>query len=142
SNRGDAMKGDWKFVVAALLAAILAADSPPAWAQFESAIEGTVFDPSGLVVPGATVTLTNTGTGVSQNVPTTPAGYYRFPALPAGVYTVRIELQGFKTATQESVRLAASEIKTVNIRLEVGSTSENVTVTGAVPLVETGEGRV
>jgi len=128
-------------LVAALLPIVLGIGSP-LWAQFGSAIEGTVFDPTGLVVPGATVTLLNADTGVSQNAVTTAAGYYRFPSLPAGAYSVKVELQGFRTVTQEGVRLAAAEIKTVNVTLQVGATSENVTVAAAIPLVETAQARV
>ena len=84
------MKGKVGFV-AALLPIVLGI-TPPLWAQFGSAIEGTVFDPSGLVVPGAIVTLANAETGVAQNAPTTVAGYYRFPSLPAGTYSVKVEL--------------------------------------------------
>jgi hypothetical protein len=126
---------------AALLVALVAAGRP-AWAQFISTIEGTVFDPTGLVTPGAAVTLVNMETGVSQNAVTNQAGYFRFPSLPAGQYRLRVELQGFRTLTQEDIRLAASEIKTINLKLEVGNTAENVTVTAAAPLVETAEGRV
>ena len=135
------MKAKQLLAPAAVLLALLASNRP-AWAQFNSTIEGTILDPTGLVTPGATVTLVNTDTGVAQNVATNAAGYYRFPALPAGQYRLRVELQGFRSITQENIRLAVAEIKTLNVRLEVGNTSENVTVTAAVPLVETAEGRV
>ncbi|TMB54510.1 MAG: carboxypeptidase regulatory-like domain-containing protein [Chloroflexi bacterium] len=68
----------------------------PVHAQFASSIEGTVSDPSQAVVPGAAVTISNEATGVTQNVRTTSAGYYRFPALAGGTYTVKVSLQGFK----------------------------------------------
>jgi Carboxypeptidase regulatory-like domain/TonB dependent receptor-like, beta-barrel len=135
------MTGPRKFVLGALLVMILV-HGRPAWAQFTSAIEGTVFDPTGLVTPGATVTLANQDTGVSQTATTSGAGYYRFPALPTGRYTVKVELQGFRTSTQENIRLATAETATINVKLEVGNTAENVTVSGSAPLVETAEGRV
>ena len=84
---------------------------PRAEAQFASAIEGTVTDPSGGVVPGATVTLTNEETGAVQTVATNEAGYYRFPALGNGLYTVRVSLQGFKTGMQEHIRLQVAETR-------------------------------
>jgi Carboxypeptidase regulatory-like domain/TonB dependent receptor len=136
------MNGKRGFAVSAFLALVLSAYSSTAWAQFTSAIEGTVLDPSGLVVPGATVTLVNMQTGVTQTAQTTVAGYYKFPALPAGNFSVKVELQGFKTVTQENIRLAVAEVRTVNVKMEVGATSENVTVVASVPLVETAEGRV
>ena len=136
------MKGMRGFAVTALLVLLSSAFGSRASAQFASTIEGTVLDPTGLVAPGATITSTNVATGVTQTATTTPAGYYRFPALPAGLYNLKVELQGFRTVTQEGIQLAADEIKTVNFKLEVGATSENVIVTGASPLVETGQGRV
>jgi hypothetical protein len=114
----------------------------PASAQFASAVEGTIADTSGAVVPGATVTLTNEETGVTQSQPTTDAGYYRFSALPAGLYSVRAALANFKTVLQEHIRVAAAETKTINLTMEVGQASEEVTVTSAPPLVETSQGRV
>jgi hypothetical protein len=114
-----------------------------AWAQFASAIEGTVTDASGGVVPGAAVTITNEATGVAQTGHTTTAGYYRFPALPGGVYTVKVTLQGFKTWNREHVRLESTQTRAVNVALEVGNAgSEEVTVTAEAPLVETSQGRV
>src|SRR6185436_7259588 len=121
------MTGPRTFVLGALLVMVMG-HSRPASAQFTSAIEGTVFDPSGLVTPGATVTLANLDTGVSQTATTSGAGYYRFPALPTGRYSLKVELQGFRTSTQENIRLASAEIATFNIKLEVGNTAENVTV--------------
>ncbi len=56
-------------------------------AQFASALEGTVTDTSNSIVPGATVTLVNEETGITQSVVTTATGYYRFPALGGGLYT-------------------------------------------------------
>src|SRR5437867_11290351 len=114
-----------------------------AWAQFASTLEGTVTDPSGGVVPGAAVTITNEATGVAQTGHTTTAGYYRFPALPGGIYTVRVAVQGFKTWNREHIRLESTQTRAVNVALEIGSAgSEEVTVTAETPLVETSQGRV
>src|SRR3989449_4639914 len=114
------------------LALLIASGLAPreAWAQFASAIEGPVTDPSGGGVPGAAVTITNEATGVAQTGHTTTAGYYRFPALPGGVYTVKVTLQGFKTWNREHVRLESTQTRAVNVALEVGNAgSEEVTVT-------------
>jgi hypothetical protein len=130
------------WVTAAALLAFIALNPHKVSAQFTSAIEGTVVDPSGAVVPGATVTIVNEQTGTTNTAQSTAAGYYRFPSLPAGLYTVKVELQGFKTTTQPHVRLAAVEVKTINVRLELGSAAEEITVTAAAPLIETAQGRV
>jgi hypothetical protein len=62
-----------------------------------SSISGTVTDPSGGVVPGANVTLTNEGTGIANVQKTTAAGVYSFPSLPVGTYSVQVEMKGFRT---------------------------------------------
>ena len=129
-------------VVAGLAVLLIGFTSVPAVAQFASSIEGTVTDASGAVVPGATVTVLNEDTGTEQSVTTTSAGYYRVPALPAALYTLRATLSGFKTVVQEHIRLQVAETKTINVTLEAGQVQEQVTVSATAPLVETSEGRV
>ncbi|HET6896880.1 MAG TPA: carboxypeptidase-like regulatory domain-containing protein, partial [Vicinamibacteria bacterium] len=125
------------------LLVVLGLSGPSAWAQYSSTLEGTVSDQSGAVVPGATVSTTNEATGVSQHVLTTSAGYYRFPALAGGVYTLKVSLTGFKNWTRNSVRLESTQTRAVNVTLEVGSaTAEEVNVTAEAPLVETSQARV
>jgi hypothetical protein len=132
-----------KIWAAFAMVAVLLSLGPHAWAQFASAIEGTVTDASGAVVPGAAVTITNEATGVTQTVHTTNAGYYRFPALQSGLYTVKVSLQGFKTWVREHIRLESTQVRAVNASLEVGAAAaEEVTVTAEAPLVETSQGRV
>ncbi len=99
-------------------------------------------DSSGGVVPGATVTLTNQETGVVQTAQTSSAGYYRFPSLGNGLYSVRVGLQGFKTVIQGPIRLQVAETKTVNLVMDVGQAEEEVTVQANPAVVETSQGRV
>jgi hypothetical protein len=125
----------------ALLVATFAA--PSAWAQFSSSFEGAVADPSGALVPGATVTIVNEATGVSQTATTTGSGYYRFPALPGGLYTLKVSMSGFKNWVREHIRLESTQTRTVNVSLEMGAAgAEEVTVSGEAPLIETSQGRV
>ena len=132
-----------RLLFASALLFVLSLVSPSVWAQYSSTLEGTVSDQSAAVVPGATVTTTNEATGVTQHVLTTTAGYYRFPALPGGVYTVKVSLTGFKNWTREHVRLESTQTRAVNVTLEVGSaTAEEVNVTAEAPLVETSQARV
>jgi hypothetical protein len=132
-----------RLAVAGALVAFLALNSQEALAQFASSIEGTVTDPSGAVVPGATVTNTNEATGVTQTVHTTSAGVYRFPALGGGHYTVKVTIHGFKPWMREHVRLESSQTRAVDASLELGAAnSEEVTVSAEAPLVETARGRV
>jgi hypothetical protein len=112
------------------------------WAQFNSGIEGTVSDPSGGVVPGATVTIKNVDTGLSQSQKTSASGYYRFTLLPASVFDITVTAAGFETTVQEKVQLDVASIKTVNVTLQLGTTTTQVTVTAAPPPVETSQGRI
>jgi len=111
--------------------------SATAWAQFTSGIEGTVSDPTGAVVPGATVTIKNEETGASQTAQTQDSGSFRFTTLPSSAFTVSVSAQGFKTTVQEHIQLPVAETKTVNIRMVVGGTDSTVTVTDEAPAVET-----
>lgn len=113
-----------------------------AWAQYTSAIEGTVTDPSGAVVPNATVTVRNVETGISQSVSTSAGGYYRVEPLPAAAFTVTVSASGFETAVEPEFRIQVKEIKTVNVTLRVGRATTEVTVTAAPQAVETSLGRV
>ncbi|MDX2180968.1 MAG: carboxypeptidase regulatory-like domain-containing protein [Bryobacteraceae bacterium] len=91
-------------------------------------ITGTVQDASGAVVPGAKITLTNTQTGVSMNVPTTDSGDYTVPQLPPGIYTVRVEKDGFRPSQVTGIVLNASATVRADATLEVGAAAQAVDV--------------
>ena len=97
---------------------------------------GTITDPSGAVISGATVTLTNADTGATQSVTTASNGFYRFPLLKPGMYEVVVRQSGFKTISQ-SILVSVGQIVTTNVKLEIGATSQVLEVTGAPPLIET-----
>ncbi len=99
-------------------------------------ILGTVTDTSGAAVPGATVTLTNQGTGLTRSMVTDQAGEFTAPSLPTGKYKIVAELPGFKTATLSDIELTVDTKVRVNARLEVGTVAETVTVAAASPLVQ------
>jgi hypothetical protein len=99
-----------------------------AFAQGTSTLTGTVTDPNGAVVSGATVTATNVATNISTTTQTTDAGLYRFPTLPVGNYTVKVEASGFSTAVLEQVVLTVAQVVTQDIKLAVGAATETVTV--------------
>ena len=111
-------------------------------AQFSAAIQGTVMDSQGLVLPGATVRITNVRTGVQREVVTTPDGVYRAPSLAAGTYRIEVQLPGFTKAVRESVNVGIDETTRVDFALTVSGVAETVMVAGAAPLVETEQGRV
>ncbi len=110
----------------------------PAHAQVTTAtFFGLVQDSSGAVVPGATVVATHQGTGVPRETVADERGEFVLSALPNGTYSVRIELPGFKSYTNEGIALGAGQTVRQTFVLELGTVSETVTVAGEAPLIET-----
>ncbi|MDQ3713020.1 MAG: Plug and carboxypeptidase regulatory-like domain-containing protein, partial [Acidobacteriota bacterium] len=101
-------------------------------------ITGTIQDNSEAAVAGATVTLTNEGTGTSLTTETSDSGSYTFDLIPAGTYSVMAERQGFKKFVSKENAVNVNQPATVNISMEVGGISETVTVQGTVEAVQTG----
>src|SRR6266566_2965099 len=113
------------------------------WAQGPvGTINGSILDPGGAVVPGATVVATNIATGVESKTTSTSAGAYTFPYLPAGTYTIRVSAPNFKTSTADNVILRVAQDLTVNISLEVGAVSQQVTVSEKPPLLDAGTAEI
>ena len=122
---------------AAAAVALILALAPPLLAQVTTAdIVGRVTDTSGAVLPGATVTIEHIATHDSRVAPTSASGDYVFNLLPIGTYAIRFELSGFG-AQSARVTLAAGDRARVDIRLQVGTVEESVTVVGQSPLVQT-----
>ena len=122
-----------------LLAALCLGPTLPAMAQSQASngtIEGTVRDNSGGVLPGVTVTLTNTDTGASRTVVTNESGLYRAPLLPLGTYRVAAELSGFKKFEQSGISLSAGQAAVIDVSLGVGDVNEVVSVTADSPIVD------
>ncbi len=91
-------------------------------------LEGTVTDPSGGAISGAKIAVTNVDTGITQERNTNGNGYYRFPGLAIGEYTVIAADTGFKTKAVEDVTVQVGETRTLDVRLEIGSAGEKVEV--------------
>jgi len=129
---------NWGRGLAAAIVVLVAA-AGTAFAQVQTgSITGTVTDPSNAVLPGVTVTLTGEKLiGGAETQVTDSTGTYRFDRLPPGSYTVKLELQGFKTITRDDIRVSAAFVATVNAKLEVGNVTESITVTGESPTVDT-----
>jgi hypothetical protein len=109
-----------------------------AFAQLDTgSIVGTVTDSSGAVLPGVTVTATQTETGVTTTVVTTDKGQYVFPALKIGRYSVAAELSGFRRAISDGIELHVQERREANLTLAVGTVSEEVKVTAAAEVLQT-----
>ncbi len=121
-----------------LALAMVLAFYPVAYAQFESAsVLGTVRDPTGAVIPGATITIRNVETGITTTAVTDDAGNYIILNVRNGTYTVRAEMPGFSAAVAENVKVTVNARQRVDLAMTVGNISESVVVTGAAKLVET-----
>jgi hypothetical protein len=106
------------------------------------AIRGVVSDPSGAVIPAATVVATNVGTQVKTTGRTTEAGVYSISPLPAGDYTVTVSANGFQTLVQEHVTVDALATVGLNLTLKLGSANEQVTVVDRPPQLDTLDARI
>ncbi len=104
-----------------------------------ASLTGLVTDPSGAIVPNASVTVKNKATTVETSGTTDSSGYYSFPSLLVGAYTLEIELQGFKKTVHENVNLEVGQKARLDFTLEVGAVSEAVIVAMAAPLLTTQE---
>ena len=120
-----------------LLAAWALLAVPALYAQGNATIVGVVSDASGALVPGATVTLTNEGTGLTQNAVSDSGGRYNFPRLAVGHYRIDVVLSGFKKASVTGIELTAEQARTVDVALQIGQVSETLEVSGAVAALET-----
>lgn len=102
-----------------------------------ASLSGTVTDPTGAVVPKATVTVTSTSLGIKRQFTTDTAGHFTFALMPAGSYSLTAEAQGFNTTKQDGILLRVGDSVTDTVTLKVASASEQVTVTSAAPLLQT-----
>ena len=136
------MKRSFQLVRWALLLALVSF-SANLQAQFtDGDIAGTVTDPSGAAIVGATVTTSNLQTGHVEKTETDKIGYYRVPHLAPGNYQVRVEAAGFKVMVLNDVAVNASATTPANAKLLVGTASETVEVVATGVLVQTEEGRL
>jgi len=100
-------------------------------------LQGTIKDSTGAVVAGAHLILTGTSLVGEKTLDTDSAGYYHFLNLPPGTYKLTITAQGFKKAERAGVTIEVGHLPTLDISLEIGTTSEVVEVTGSAPLIDT-----
>src|SRR4030095_781955 len=107
-----------------------------AWGQATAQLNGRVTDESGLVLPGATVTATQTDTGFTRSVVSDDSGAWTMPNLPLGPYKLEVMLQGFRTYVQTGIVLQVNSNPVINAQLALGNLEETVTVAGQTPLVD------
>jgi hypothetical protein len=110
----------------------------PAFAQSNyGEIAGAVHDPQAGVVPGAKITITSTETGLVRTVTTPDNGSFRFPALPAGIYSLSAEKSGFALAKVERIEVLVDETATVEVALALAQSTNTVTVESGVAMTDT-----
>jgi hypothetical protein len=129
----------YRVLLALAVAVLLVAPAAAQSQAMNASIEGTVVDPSGAVLPGVTITVTNTDTGTVRSVVTNEGGVYRALLLPLGTYRVKAELSGFKTFERSGIRLAAGQASVINMTLDVGGVAEVVSVVADTPIVDPGK---
>src|SRR5262245_56149350 len=98
---------------------------------------GNVTDSAGLAIPGATVTITEVNTNINASTTTNENGFFVFSSLKDGVYRVEAELTGFKKAVRDKVAIQVNTTMRADLKLEIGTVSETVTVVGQSPLLQT-----
>ena len=105
-------------------------------------ITGTISDPAGAVVAGANIEAKNVATGATYDVASTATGNYTLSQLPAGAYEMSVTVTGFKKFVRQNLTVQVAGTIRVDVVLEVGATSESVTVTEATPLLKTESGEL
>src|SRR6516162_5081391 len=105
-------------------------------AQTFGEITGRVTDPSGAVIPGASVTLTNVNTNAARNAVTAEGGSYTFPSIAPGFYRLRTELPGFKAAVSDAFEVQVQQVVRLDVVLQVGQVSDTVEVAATADLLQ------
>src|ERR1044072_8932208 len=118
----------------ALFAVILACVSI-AFAQANAKVSGTVTDPNGAAVPGASVRLINQATKIESGTTTNEDGYFNFVNVNPAMYTLGVEVQGFKGVQSAPFDVGVSEVVTQNVALTIGAVSETVEVMAGAELI-------
>src|SRR5436190_2566430 len=131
------MKRIARVLLSAFLFLLLIPTFAAAQAGSTAQIAGTVKDDTGGVLPGVTITVTQTATGLTRNAVSDETGGYVMPNLPVGPYRLEATLQGFRSYVQTGIVLTVNATPTVNVVLALGAVSEQVSVTANAAMVET-----
>jgi Carboxypeptidase regulatory-like domain/TonB dependent receptor-like, beta-barrel/TonB-dependent Receptor Plug Domain len=108
------------------------------WSQVQNAsVSGRITDPSGAVVPNAHLTAQDDATGMKYSTTSNSTGYYSFPTIPIGTYTVTVDADGFKKIVRSNITLEVGQSARVDFRLQLGSPVQVIQVTSSTPLLQT-----
>src|SRR2546427_2578378 len=133
---GSSVRSFGRFVTAIVV--LIALPMCLVFAQTSTAtILGVVKDISGALVPGVSITVKHTESGLTRTVVSGERGGYNVPLLPVGAYEITTTMPGFKQAVRSGINLVVGQEAVVDLTLEVGANAEQVTVTGDAPLVNT-----
>src|SRR5204863_9326803 len=135
---GSVMHRSISFAVVLLLfVAIVGSLAPLSAQEITAAIVGTVTDPSGAPISGASVTATDTERGTVWTAKTNDAGVYNLPRVPVGNYTVKVSAPGFQTAVHPPFTLVLNQVARIDVQMRVGQVTETVEVEGNAPILKT-----
>ena len=132
----------WNLRILLLTVVLMLASGLSALAQETASITGTVTDPTGAVIPKASVTVTNEGTGVSHSAVTNSSGLYRVEGIIPGLYVVKAASKGFKTTEHHGIEVTVGSVARADLSLELGPETQTITVESTATLVNTEEGRL
>src|SRR5262245_979106 len=128
----------WALVVTGILALLIVASPSASWAQaVTGTLLGVVTDSQGAGIPGAAVTITETGTNIGRTGATNPSGNYVFTNVKEGTYRVEVEMSGFRKFVRAGVDLAVNTTVRVDATLQVGALNEEATVVAEAPPLQT-----
>jgi Carboxypeptidase regulatory-like domain/TonB dependent receptor len=128
------LSGKFYLIAATLIVSLLCAS--PLWGQSTATLSGTVTDPSGAVVPNATVVIHSVGTGLDRTTQSDQAGYYAAPSLQPGEYTITVTAAGFARSVVEKISLQVDANLTIDVKLSLASTGETVQVEATTQSIE------
>jgi hypothetical protein len=117
------------------LGCLLALFAASAFSQTFGEITGAVRDPSGAVIAGANITITNVATNVTRTTASNEAGVYSLPSLPPGTYTLKADKEGFKTVSRTGIELQVQQSARLDVELPIGAVTESVEVSAQAALL-------
>src|SRR5437899_11910899 len=124
-------------VVLLLFVAIVGSLAPLSAQEITAASVGTVTDPSGAPISGASVTATDTERGIVWTAKTNDAGVYNLPRIPVGNYTLKVSAPGFQTAVHPPFTLVLNQTAPIDVQMKMGAVTQTVEVTTSAPILET-----
>src|SRR5262245_50798312 len=131
-----------RFRIVCFISAVIFIAAPVHAQLGPGTISGTIFDQTGAVLPGPSVTATNTGTGFARSTVASETGDYRLAGLQPGTYDLTVEFSGFRRFVQSGITLQVDQNARIDVRLQVGLATENVAVTAQAPLLQSEQSSV